>query len=146
MVAAKDYYLGFVSTTVSLDSKNPEAELKKGLDLLEPIEKKFISVKDVYHPKDDGKESQVCHHGIKMTILRNDLMQRNFLFCGLHGNPAINVCFSILLFFTFLMTSLFPYFALNGRADYFSLCPSPQALMCWILLLRTSSHKVSNIY
>ena len=40
MVAAKDYYLGFVSTTVSLDSKNPEAELKKGLDLLEPIEKK----------------------------------------------------------------------------------------------------------
>ena len=106
MVAAKDYYLGFVSTTVSLDSKNPEAELKKGLDLLEPIEKKFISVKDVYHPKDDGKESQVRHHGIKMAILRNNLMQRNFLFCGLHGHPAINVCFSIVLFFATFFTDL----------------------------------------
>ena len=73
MVAAKDYYLGFVSTTVSLDSKNPEAELKQGLDLLQPIEKKFVSVKDVYHPKDDGKESQVCHYGIKMTMLTNNL-------------------------------------------------------------------------
>ena len=56
-VASKDYYLGFVSTTVETD--NPEAELKPGLDLLEPIEKKFISVKDVFHPIDDGKDSQV---------------------------------------------------------------------------------------
>lgn len=56
-VSAKDYYLGFVSTTV--ESGNPEEELKAGLDLLQPIEHKFVTVKDVYHPKDDGKESQV---------------------------------------------------------------------------------------
>lgn len=56
-VASKDYYLGFVSTTV--ETSNPEAELKLGLDLLEPIEHKFVSVKDVFHPTDDGKASQV---------------------------------------------------------------------------------------
>jgi len=58
-VSSKDYYLGFVSTTV--ETSNPEAELKVGLDLLAPIEKKFISIKDVYHPTDDGKDSQVLH-------------------------------------------------------------------------------------
>ncbi|XP_057298194.1 rab GDP dissociation inhibitor beta-like [Hydractinia symbiolongicarpus] len=56
-VASKDYYLGFVSTTV--ETSNPEAELKLGLDLLEPIEHKFVTVKDVFHPTDDGKASQV---------------------------------------------------------------------------------------
>lgn len=56
-VASKDFYLGFVSTTV--ETNNPEAELKTGLDLLEPIEKKFVSVKDVFHPVDDGKDSQI---------------------------------------------------------------------------------------
>jgi len=56
-VAAKDYYLGFVSTTVH--TSNPEAELKLGLDLLEPIEEKFVTIKDVYHPKDNGKDSQI---------------------------------------------------------------------------------------
>ena len=56
-VSSKDYYLGFVSTTV--ETSDPEAELKAGLDLLLPIEKKFISVKDVFHPTDDGKDSQV---------------------------------------------------------------------------------------
>ncbi|XP_066931000.1 rab GDP dissociation inhibitor beta-like [Clytia hemisphaerica] len=56
-VASKDYYLGFVSTTV--ETSNPEAELKVGLDLLEPIEKKFVSVKDVFAPTDDGKDSQI---------------------------------------------------------------------------------------
>lgn len=56
-VSAKDYYLGFVSTTV--ESNNPEAELAAGLKILEPIEYKFVSVKDVFHPTDDGKESQI---------------------------------------------------------------------------------------
>jgi len=56
-VAAKNYYLGFVSTTVH--TANPEAELSAGLDLLKPIVHKFVSVKDVYHPIDDGKESQI---------------------------------------------------------------------------------------
>jgi Rab GDP dissociation inhibitor len=56
-VAAKDYYLGFVSTTVETD--NPALELNAGLSLLEPILHKFVSVKTVYHPVDDGKASQV---------------------------------------------------------------------------------------
>jgi len=56
-VAAKDFYLGFVSTTVETD--NPELELNAGLALLEPILHKFVSVKDVYHPIDDGKENQI---------------------------------------------------------------------------------------
>jgi len=56
-VSAKEYYLGFVSTTV--ETENPEAELNLGLSLLEPILHKFVSVKDVYHPKEDGKESNI---------------------------------------------------------------------------------------
>ena len=56
-VAAKNYYIGFVSTTVH--TNNPEQELKTGLALLEPIVKKFVSVKDVYHPNHDGKKSQI---------------------------------------------------------------------------------------
>jgi len=56
-VAAKNYYLGFVSTTV--ETGNPEKELAAGLELLKPIVHKFVSVKDVYHPIDDGKESQI---------------------------------------------------------------------------------------
>jgi len=56
-VAAKDFYLGFVSTTV--ETNNPEAELAEGLQLLNPIMHKFVVVKDVYHPTDDGKESQI---------------------------------------------------------------------------------------
>jgi Rab GDP dissociation inhibitor len=56
-VAAKQFYIGFVSTTVH--TAKPEDELKAGLALLEPIVHKFVSVKDVYHPVDDGKESQI---------------------------------------------------------------------------------------
>ncbi|WP_395241822.1 hypothetical protein, partial [Salmonella sp. s51933] len=51
------YYVAMVSTTVETD--NPEAELKPGLDVLEPIEDKFLSVDDVYMPEDDGSTSKV---------------------------------------------------------------------------------------
>ena len=37
-VAAKDYYVAMVSTTV--ETANPEDELKPGLDLLGPIKEK----------------------------------------------------------------------------------------------------------
>lgn len=56
-VAAKDYYIAFASTTV--ETNNPEMELKPALDLLEPIEKKFVTVDDIYFPNDDGKESKL---------------------------------------------------------------------------------------
>lgn len=37
-VAAKDFYIAIVSTTV--ETSNPESELKPGLDLLGPIQEK----------------------------------------------------------------------------------------------------------
>jgi Rab GDP dissociation inhibitor len=49
--------LAIVSTTVETD--NPQNEIKPGLDLLGPIEQKFVSVSDLYEPIDDGKASQV---------------------------------------------------------------------------------------
>ncbi|XP_013793117.1 rab GDP dissociation inhibitor beta-like [Limulus polyphemus] len=56
-VAAKNWFIAMVSTTV--ETANPEDEIKPGLDLLGPIEQKFVRVSDVYKPKDDGRESQI---------------------------------------------------------------------------------------
>ena len=46
-----------VSTTVETD--NPENEIKPGLDLLQPIAQKFVSVSDYYEPTDNGLQSQI---------------------------------------------------------------------------------------
>jgi Rab GDP dissociation inhibitor len=46
-----------VSTTV--ESDNPENEIKPGLELLLPIAHKFVSVSDFYEPNDNGLESQL---------------------------------------------------------------------------------------
>lgn len=46
-----------VSTTVETD--NPEAEIKPGLDLLGTIAQKFVCVSDYYEPTDLGLETQV---------------------------------------------------------------------------------------
>ncbi|CAG2106580.1 unnamed protein product [Medioppia subpectinata] len=56
-VAAKGWFVAMVSTTV--ETNNPEAEIKPGLDLLGPIKQKFVSVSDLYKPLDDGKENQI---------------------------------------------------------------------------------------
>nr|CAH7766066.1 unnamed protein product [Callosobruchus chinensis] len=56
-VAAKGWFIAMVSTTV--ESENPEAEIKPGLDLLGPIRQKFVSVSDYYEPTDDGLQSQI---------------------------------------------------------------------------------------
>lgn len=56
-VAAKNWFVAMVSTTV--ETNNPENEIKPGLDVLGPIRQKFIWVSDVYRPKDDGRESQI---------------------------------------------------------------------------------------
>ena len=42
-VAPKDYYIAIASTTV--ETSNPEAELKPGLDLLGPILDKYVHFK-----------------------------------------------------------------------------------------------------
>lgn len=56
-VSAKGWFIGMVSTTVETD--NPEAEIKPGLDLLGTIAQKFVCVSDYYEPTDDGLQSQV---------------------------------------------------------------------------------------
>nr|XP_057924270.1 rab GDP dissociation inhibitor beta-like [Doryrhamphus excisus] len=56
-VAAKGKYIAIVSTTV--ETKDPEKEIKPALDLLEPIEQKFVSISDQFAPTDMGNESQV---------------------------------------------------------------------------------------
>ncbi|CAI2180138.1 14393_t:CDS:2 [Funneliformis geosporum] len=56
-VCAKDYFLAIVSTIVETD--NPEAEIKPGLDLLGPCVEKFISVTDLEEPIEDGSKDQV---------------------------------------------------------------------------------------
>ncbi|XP_020631682.1 rab GDP dissociation inhibitor alpha-like [Orbicella faveolata] len=56
-VAPKDYYIAIASTTV--ETSNPEAELKPGLDLLGPVLDKFVCVSDNFVPTDDGSKSKV---------------------------------------------------------------------------------------
>jgi len=56
-VAAKGWFIAMVSTTV--ETSNPEAEIKPALDLLGPIKQKFFSVSDFFTPKDDGRDSQL---------------------------------------------------------------------------------------
>jgi len=56
-VAPKGWFIATISTTVETD--NPEAEIQPALALLGSIKKKFVTVSDVYCPKDDGRDSQV---------------------------------------------------------------------------------------
>lgn len=56
-VAAKDFFVAMVSTTVETDT--PELEIKPGLDLLGPILQKFVTVSPLYKPNDDGIDSQL---------------------------------------------------------------------------------------
>ncbi|CAF4944190.1 unnamed protein product, partial [Rotaria sp. Silwood1] len=57
MVTPKDWYVALVSTTVETD--NPENEIRPGLALLEPIYQKFVTVADLYEPIDDGTTSKL---------------------------------------------------------------------------------------
>jgi len=56
-VVPKGKYMAIVSTNA--ETNNPEAELKPALDLLGPIEQKFLSICDLYEPLLDGKNDQV---------------------------------------------------------------------------------------
>lgn len=56
-VAAKGWFVGMVSTTVETDQ--PENEIKPGLDLLEPIAQKFVCISDYFEPLDNGVDSQI---------------------------------------------------------------------------------------
>uniref|UniRef100_A0A673CF16 Rab GDP dissociation inhibitor n=1 Tax=Sphaeramia orbicularis TaxID=375764 RepID=A0A673CF16_9TELE len=56
-VAAQGKYIAIASTTVETD--DPEKEIKPALDLLAPIEQKFVSFSDLFEPTDLGKDSQI---------------------------------------------------------------------------------------
>jgi len=56
-VAPKGKFIAIVSTT--LEGDKPEEELKAGLDMLGPIEAKFLSVSPLVVPVDDGKKDGV---------------------------------------------------------------------------------------
>uniref|UniRef100_H2MNQ6 Rab GDP dissociation inhibitor n=2 Tax=Oryzias latipes TaxID=8090 RepID=H2MNQ6_ORYLA len=56
-VAAQGKYIAIVSTTV--ETSEPETEIEPALELLEPIDQKFVAISDLYEPTDDGTESQV---------------------------------------------------------------------------------------
>ncbi|KAF5842230.1 GDP dissociation inhibitor [Dunaliella salina] len=55
-VSAAGKWLAFVSTNV--ETPNPEAELAPGLALLGPIDDKFVEVRDVFEPLENGKRDQ----------------------------------------------------------------------------------------
>jgi len=56
-VVPKGKFCAIVSS--NLEGNDWEKELKPGLDLLGPIEHKFVSIVDQFEPTDDGKVSQV---------------------------------------------------------------------------------------
>uniref|UniRef100_A0A672LJV1 Rab GDP dissociation inhibitor n=1 Tax=Sinocyclocheilus grahami TaxID=75366 RepID=A0A672LJV1_SINGR len=56
-VAAQGKYIAIASTTV--ETSDPEAEIEPALELLEPIDQKFVAFSDMYEPIDDGTESQI---------------------------------------------------------------------------------------
>lgn len=56
-VCAKDYFVAIVSTIVETD--RPEKELEPGLALLGPIQEKFVDIKEIYEPVENGKNEGV---------------------------------------------------------------------------------------
>ncbi|CAL8098746.1 unnamed protein product [Calicophoron daubneyi] len=57
MVCPEGFYIVLVATTV--ETSDPRAELKVGLDLLGKIEQVFYSVDDLLQPVDDGRKSRL---------------------------------------------------------------------------------------
>ncbi|ELW71652.1 Rab GDP dissociation inhibitor beta [Tupaia chinensis] len=56
-VAAQGKFIAIVGVTV--ETKEPEKEIRPALELLGPIEQKFVSISDLLVPKDLGTESQI---------------------------------------------------------------------------------------
>lgn len=71
-VAAQGKYIAIISTAVETD--DPEEEIKPALDLLMPIDQKFVSTADQYQPTDMGTESQVRSSGLDRNTNTSCLM------------------------------------------------------------------------
>lgn len=61
-MAAEGKYIAIISTAV--ETAKPEEEINPALDLLMPIDQKFVSIADQYQPTDMGIESQVRSSGL----------------------------------------------------------------------------------
>lgn len=70
-VAAEGKYIAIASTSV--ETNDPEQEIKPALDLLMPIDQKFVSIADQYEPTDPGTESQVCPVGQDLSMFLEQL-------------------------------------------------------------------------
>ncbi|XP_034542566.1 rab GDP dissociation inhibitor beta [Notolabrus celidotus] len=57
IVAPDGLYIATVSTTV--ETNNPEKEIQPALELLEPINQKFVSISNLLVPNEDGRNSQI---------------------------------------------------------------------------------------
>ncbi|XP_072922585.1 rab GDP dissociation inhibitor beta isoform X1 [Hemitrygon akajei] len=56
-VAAQGKFIAIISTTV--ETSDPENEIQPALDLLEPVDQKFVCISDMYAPVDLGAETQI---------------------------------------------------------------------------------------
>ncbi|XP_029906567.1 rab GDP dissociation inhibitor beta isoform X2 [Myripristis murdjan] len=56
-VCADGMYIATVSTTI--ETSNPEKEVRPALELIEPITQKFVSISNLLVPNDDGRKSQI---------------------------------------------------------------------------------------
>jgi RAB protein geranylgeranyltransferase component A len=72
MVTPKEWYVALVSTTV--ETNNPENEIRPGLALLEPIYQKFVSVSDLYEPVDDGTTSKVKYKDLFFIEIKKNIL------------------------------------------------------------------------
>ncbi|XP_040214869.1 rab GDP dissociation inhibitor alpha-like [Rana temporaria] len=56
-VASDGKYVAIISTTV--ETENPESEIQPALELLEPVDQKFVSINNQYVPTHDGTKNQI---------------------------------------------------------------------------------------
>jgi len=56
-VCAKGLYIAMISTMI--ETSNYELEIKPALELLGPVLEMFVKAYPIYHPTDDGKQSNL---------------------------------------------------------------------------------------
>lgn len=57
LICAKGIYVAMISTTV--ETEEPESEIKVALDLLGPVLEMFVSVDTIYSPLESGKDTNL---------------------------------------------------------------------------------------
>ena len=57
LICAKGIYVAIISATV--ETENPEAEIKPAVELLGDVLEMFVSVSDIYEAKEDGSKNNL---------------------------------------------------------------------------------------